>query len=185
MNSRLSERLRLIADGGGAQGSVHLCGTLLSRGESQAGPCHGAEPVRADVTHARTHARSAQEATGGAGGDLRPRDSGPSRGYGEAAELRPRPPALQDLPGEGHGPGRVQRPRDSHCCPRRLVQLLGELSSPWLRAWYGPNRAGLRSPGAPTVGNGGARLLSGGRGVRLWALPGSLPVTQGRAAASP
>lgn len=181
MNSRRSEPLRLIADGGGAQGSVHLCGTLLSRGKSQAGPCHGAEPVRADVTHAR----SAQEATGGAGGDLRPRDSGPSRGYGEAAELRPRPPALQDLPGEGHGPGRDQRPRDSHCRPRRLVQLLGELSSPWLRAWYGPNRAGLRSPGAPTVGNGGARLLSGGRGVRLWALPGSLPVTQGRAAASP
>lgn len=184
MNSRRSEPLRLIADGGGAQGSgVFICAEHSSRGEKvKPDPATGQSRY---VLTSRTHARSAQEATGGAGGDLRPRDSGPSRGYGEAAELRPRPPALQDLPGEGHGPGRDQRPRDSHCRPRRLVQLLGELSSPWLRAWYGPNRAGLRSPGAPTVGNGGARLLSGGRGVRLWALPGSLPVTQGRAAASP
>ncbi|KAG8506040.1 Phosphatidylserine lipase ABHD16A, partial [Galemys pyrenaicus] len=91
-----------------------------------------AEPVRADVKGTQ-HLRGRGGEGGASRGTCCWESSGPSRGHGEAAELRPRPPALQNLPGKGLRQGAVRRLSDSNFSHCPLFQLLGESSSPLVK----------------------------------------------------
>lgn len=112
-----------------------------------------------------SRARNTSEAgEGGAGGGTCCwKSRGPGRGYGEAAELRPRTPALQNLPGKGLRKGRVWCPWDSNFSHYRLFQLLGESSSPLVKNMVWPKPlCGLCSPEASIIRNRGSQFVRPG-----------------------